>query len=90
MASAVVSIQKLIIVWYMKFEWRTDCFLKSLGHGLENVINCPSVLPFLPPGCLRKQNLAGKFPSFDQKSLLTVGDIEGDVVLLVHFSCNPG
>ena len=35
----------------------------GLRHALKNVTNCPSALPFLPPGCFR--NLPGKFVSFD-------------------------
>ena len=40
-------------------------FQKHLCHTLEDVTNCLFALPFLPPGCLRQRNLAGKSTSFD-------------------------
>ena len=40
-------------------------FWKSLCPALENVTNCPSALRFVPPSCLRKQNLAGKLANFN-------------------------
>ena len=55
-ASAVVSIQKLIIVWYVEFSGKPQKargnFQKHLHPDLKNVTNCPSVLPFLSYGCL--------------------------------------
>ena len=44
------------------FSKTEDTFqkIKKLRHALENVTNCPSVLPFLPPSCLQKWNLTGK------------------------------
>ena len=62
----------LIIVWYVEFSGKQTVsqnargtYQKSLRHGLKNVTNCLSALLFLPPGCFQKQNLAGKFMSFD-------------------------
>ena len=40
-------------------------FQKHLCHTLEDVTNCLFALPFLPPGCLRQRDLAGKSTSFD-------------------------
>ena len=67
-ASALVSIQKLIIVCTWSFRKQTISpkskryFLKkSLCHAPENVTNRPSALLFLPPGCLQEWNLSGKF-----------------------------
>ena len=40
-------------------------FEKSLRPDLENVTNCLSALRSVPPGCLRKWNLAGKFANFN-------------------------
>ena len=72
-ALAVVSTQMLIVVWYVDFQWKTSCnfskvrgnFWKSLLLDLKNITNCPSALQFVPPGCLQKWNLAGKFANFD-------------------------
>ena len=70
-ASAVVSIQKLIIVLYNQVSGKhfsqkaSGTFQKHLCLDLENVTNCLFALPFLPPGCLWKWNLAGKFVNFD-------------------------
>lgn len=71
-ASAVVSIQKLIIVLYDQVSRKhlfsqkaSGTFQKHLRLDLKNVTNCLLVLPFLPPGCLLKWNLAGKFVNFD-------------------------
>ena len=40
-------------------------FQKCLHLYLENVTNCRSALWFVPPGCLRKRNLAGKLANFN-------------------------
>ena len=47
------------------FLKKRGTFQKGLRHALENVMNCPSALSFLPHDCLRKRKLVGKFASFD-------------------------
>ena len=54
----------IIIVWYVELKQKTDCFSKT-KQKTSLLRNCPSALLFLHPGCLQKQNLAGKFVSFD-------------------------
>ena len=74
MALAVVSMQNLCkIVWYVEFVMQKKCFSKAeryfrrknLHHALKNVMNCPSLLPVLPPVCLENQILVQNFSSFD-------------------------
>ena len=64
--------QKLIIVLYNRVSGKhiisqnaNGTFQKRLCPDLENVTNCLFALPFLPPGCLRKRNLAENFVNFD-------------------------
>ena len=66
-ASAVVSIYRsgVLVENRLFFKNREVLSKKSLSHALENVTNCPSALPLLPPGCLRKWNLAGKSARVD-------------------------
>ena len=52
-----------VLTIYSKFTYARYNF--HLKQPWFEVTNCPSALRFVPPGCLAKRNLAGRFEDFD-------------------------